>query len=169
MASYTKGRVFSDIGGRYTGALTPFESINTCVDMGASITMAKGAADAGLVPAIAVIGDSTFSHSGITGLLDAVNDRSPVTVFILDNETTAMTGGQDSPGNGKIEDICISLGVEEEHIHVIRPLKKYHKDNVKIMSEELAYQGVSVIIPRRNCVVTNKKKSLSKVEKAVKS
>ena len=60
--------------------------------------MAKGAADAGLVPSVAVIGDSTFTHSGITGLLDAVNDKSPITVIILDNETTAMTGGQDSAG-----------------------------------------------------------------------
>ena len=61
--------------------------------MGASITMAKGAADAGFTPAIAVIGDSTFTHSGITGLLDAVNDKSSITVVILDNATVAMTGG----------------------------------------------------------------------------
>ena len=64
--------------------------------MGASITMAKGAADAGFLPALAVIGDSTFTHSGMTGLLDAVSDSSPITVFILDNETTGMTGGQSS-------------------------------------------------------------------------
>jgi indolepyruvate ferredoxin oxidoreductase alpha subunit len=166
MNSYTKGRVFSDIGCYTLGALQPFETINSCVDMGASITMAKGAADAGLVPSIAVIGDSTFSHSGMTGLLDAVNDKSPVTVFILDNLTTAMTGGQDSPGNGKIEGICKGVGVEEAHIHVIRPLKKYHKENVKIISEELAYQGVSVIIPRRECIVTSSKKSREKVKQA---
>ena len=134
--------------------------------MGASITMAKGAADAGLVPSIAVIGDSTFSHSGITGLLDAVNDKSPVTVFILDNQTTAMTGGQDSAGNGKIEDICRGVGVEEAHIHVIRPLKRYHKENVKIINEELAYQGVSVIIPRRGCVVNINKRTREKIMKA---
>ena len=137
--------------------------------MGASITMAKGAADAGLVPSIAVIGDSTFSHSGITGLLDAVNDKSPVTVFILDNQTTAMTGGQDSAGNGKIEDICRGVGVEEAHIHVIRPLKRYHKENVKIINEELAYQGVSVIIPRRGCVVNINKRTREKIMKANKT
>jgi indolepyruvate ferredoxin oxidoreductase, alpha subunit len=164
MTRFSKGRVFSDIGCYTLGALKPFETINSCVDMGASITMAKGASDAGLVPSIAVIGDSTFSHSGMTGLLDAVNDKSPVTVFILDNQTTAMTGGQDSPGNGKIEDICRGVGVEDEHIHVIRPLKKYHKENVKIISEELAYQGVSVIIPRRECVVSNNKKVREKVK-----
>lgn len=59
--------------------------------MGASITMAKGAADGGLYPAVAVIGDSTFTHSGMTGLLDCVNENSDVTIVISDNETTAMT------------------------------------------------------------------------------
>ena len=78
------------------GANAPFNAINSCVDMGASITMAKGAADGGLFPAVAVIGDSTFTHSGMTGLLDCVNENANVTIVISDNETTAMTGGQDS-------------------------------------------------------------------------
>jgi len=149
-----KGRVFSDIGCYTLGALKPYEAINSCVDMGASITMAKGAADAGLVPSVAVIGDSTFTHSGITGLLDAVNDKSPVTVFILDNATTAMTGGQDSAGTGRIEDICKAVGVEESHIRVIKPMKKFHDENVQVIKEELDYPGVSVIIPRRECIVS---------------
>jgi indolepyruvate ferredoxin oxidoreductase alpha subunit len=165
IASMPKGRVFSDIGCYTLGALKPFEAINSCVDMGASITMAKGAADAGLIPSIAVIGDSTFTHSGLTGLLDAVNDKSPITVFVLDNGTTAMTGGQDSPANGRIEDICKGLGVEPEHIHVLRPLKKYHEENVKIISGELAYPGVSVIIPRRECVVSIDKRMREKFKK----
>ena len=92
---YPSHKVFSDIGCYTLGALPPFQSINSCVDMGASITMAKGAADSGLFPAIAVIGDSTFTHSGMTGLLDAVNDKAQITVIISDNLTTAMTGGQD--------------------------------------------------------------------------
>jgi indolepyruvate ferredoxin oxidoreductase alpha subunit len=157
-----KGRVFSDIGCYTLGALWPYEAINSCVDMGASITMAKGAADAGLVPSVAVIGDSTFTHSGITGLLDAVNDKSPITVIILDNETTAMTGGQDSAGVGRLEDICEGVGVEEAHIRVIKPLKKFHGENVKIMKEELDYHGVSVIIPRRECIVTIDKRMRQK-------
>ena len=66
--------------------------------MGASIGMAKGAADAGHWPAIAIIGDSTFTHSGMTGLLDAINENANITVIISDNLTTAMTGGQDSAG-----------------------------------------------------------------------
>jgi indolepyruvate ferredoxin oxidoreductase, alpha subunit len=162
LSGLPKGRVFSDIGCYTLGAMKPYESINSCVDMGASITMAKGAADAGLVPAVAVIGDSTFSHSGITGLLDAVNDKSPVTIFILDNGTTAMTGGQDSPAFGHIEAICKGIGVEENHIKVLRPLKKYHEENVKTIADELAYPGVSVIIPRRECVVTVDKRMREK-------
>ncbi|MBN3036719.1 MAG: indolepyruvate ferredoxin oxidoreductase [Bacteroidales bacterium] len=154
LAELSRGRVFSDIGCYTLGALEPFDAINTCVDMGASITMAKGAADAGLVPAIAVIGDSTFTHSGMTGLLDAVNDRSPITVFILDNATVAMTGGQQSSATGKIEDICRALGVEEEHIRVVNPSPKYHRDNLDIFHEEIVYQGVSVVIPRRECIQT---------------
>jgi len=159
---YGKGRVFSDIGCYTLGALKPYEAINSCVDMGASITMAKGAADAGLVPAVAVIGDSTFTHSGMTGLLDAVNDKSNITVVILDNATTGMTGGQDSSALGKIEFICKGLGVEEEHIRILKPLRNKHEENLKIFQEELAYNGVSVIIPRRECIVALNKKMRAK-------
>ncbi len=162
LEEYGRGRVFSDIGCYTLGALPPFESINSCVDMGASITMAKGAADAGLVPAVSVIGDSTFTHSGMTGLLDAVNDKAPITVLILDNATTGMTGGQDSSAYGRIESICKGIGVEEEHIRVLKPLKKYHDEMVSVMKEELAYQGVSVIIPRRECVQTLNKRMRAK-------
>jgi indolepyruvate ferredoxin oxidoreductase alpha subunit len=168
LAQYSKGRVFSDIGCYTLGALEPFNAINSCVDMGASITMAKGAADVGFVPAIAVIGDSTFTHSGMTGLLDAVNDESNITVIIADNSTTGMTGGQKSAANGKIEAICQALGVEEAHIRVIKPLKKFHEENVKIIQEELNYAGVSVIIPRRECIQTLNKKMREKAkEKSV--
>ena len=122
--------------------------------MGASVTMAKGAADAGLFPAVAVIGDSTFTHSGITGLLDAVNDGSAVTVIISNNETTAMTGGQDSSGSGKYYDICKGIGVDEKHIRQIVPLKRNFEENVKVLKEEFEYKGVSVIISQRECVQT---------------
>lgn len=164
--SYSKGRVFSDIGCYTLGALPPLSAINSCVDMGASITMAKGAADAGIVPAVSVIGDSTFTHSGITGLIDCVNSKSPVTIFILDNDTTAMTGGQESSATGgRIEDICEGVGVEPEHIRVIRPLKKFHDENVKIVREELEYKGVSVIIPRRECIVVLDQRMRAKFKK----
>ena len=90
---YPTHKVFSDIGCYTLGANAPFNAINSCVDMGASITMAKGASDGGLHPAVAVIGDSTFTHSGMTGLLDCVNENANVTIVISDNETTAMTRG----------------------------------------------------------------------------
>lgn len=162
LEKYSKGRVFSDIGCYTLSALKPLESINSCVDMGASITMAMGAADAGLIPAVAAIGDSTFTHSGMTGLLDAVNNNSPITVLILDNSTTGMTGGQKSSALGKIEAICIALGVEEDHIRVLKPLPKQHEENVKAITEELEYKGVSVIIPRRECIQTLNKRMRQK-------
>ncbi|NQT77381.1 MAG: indolepyruvate ferredoxin oxidoreductase [Bacteroidetes bacterium] len=154
LEKYARGRVFADIGCYTLGALEPFEAINTCVDMGASITMARGAADAGLVPAVAVIGDSTFTHSGMTGLLDAILGEAPITVMILDNGTTAMTGGQDSNAFGKIEDICIGLGMDKKHIHVLDPIQKHHDKNMAVIKKELEYNGVSVIIPRRECIQT---------------
>ncbi|MCF8227470.1 MAG: indolepyruvate ferredoxin oxidoreductase [Bacteroidales bacterium] len=154
LSGYSKGRVFSDIGCYTLSALEPLEAINTCVDMGASITMAIGAAEAGLVPSVAAIGDSTFTHSGITGLLDAVNNKTPITILILDNSTVGMTGGQKSSALGRIEQICMGVGVEEEHIKVLKPLRKQHDENVKAIQEELKYNGVSVIIPRRECIQT---------------
>ena len=154
MCNYSKGRVFSDIGCYTLGALPPFEAINSCVDMGASITMARGAADAGLIPSVAVIGDSTFCHSGMTGLLDAVIAKAPITVMILDNSTTGMTGGQDSAAFGRLKDIVTGLGVEPEHIRILKPLKKNHEENTQAIKEELAYNGVSVIIPTRECIQT---------------
>jgi indolepyruvate ferredoxin oxidoreductase alpha subunit len=151
---YGKGRVFSDIGCYTLGALPPYNSINTCVDMGASITMAKGAADAGLVPAVAVIGDSTFTHSGMTGLLDTVLENTPVTIIISDNSATAMTGGQKSSATGRLEKICLGIGVESDHLILIDPLKKNHEKNVDLISKELEYKGVSVIIAQRECIQT---------------
>lgn len=151
---YSPGRTFSDIGCYTLGALPPFEAVNSCVDMGASITMAKGAADAGLIPSVAVIGDSTFTHSGMTGLLDAINENSPITVIISDNETTGMTGGQSSAAFGRMESICMGLGVSPEHLKVIIPLRKHHEMNSDIIAEELKHRGVSVIISRRECIQT---------------
>jgi len=159
IAEYGQGHVFSDIGCYTLGFMPPYQAINACVDMGASVTMAIGAADAGLFPAIGVIGDSTFGHSGITGLLDAVLRNSNIVLIILDNDTTAMTGMQDSVVTGRLEHICQGVGVSEEHIRVLNPLTRHHEENVKILKEEIAYNGVSVIISRRPCIhVFNKKK-----------
>jgi len=158
MEVHGEGKVFSDIGCYTLGAYPPYESIYTCVDMGASITMSKGAADAGLRPAVSVIGDSTFTHSGMTGLLDAVCENSAVTVIISDNSTTAMTGGQPSAATGRLEQICLGLGVEKQHLRMLRPHRKDHKENVKILQEEINYEGVSVVIAQRECIQTATKK-----------
>ena len=151
---YPDARVFGDIGCYTLGALPPFKALASCVDMGASITMAKGAADAGLRPAIAVIGDSTFTHSGMTGLLDAINDNSAITVIISDNLTTGMTGGQDSAGTNKFEAICLGLGMDPAHLHVVTPLPKNIPAITQLIKDEIDYEGVSVIIPRRECIQT---------------
>jgi indolepyruvate ferredoxin oxidoreductase alpha subunit len=112
-----------------------------------------------------VIGDSTFTHSGLTGLLDAINDNSPITVIIMDNATTAMTGGQKSAATGKMENIVAGLGVEAGHIRKIKPLKKNHEENVAIINEELAYNGLSVVIAERECIVNLNKRMREKFNK----
>ncbi|MFW5803188.1 MAG: thiamine pyrophosphate-dependent enzyme [Verrucomicrobiota bacterium] len=145
-------RVFSDIGCYTLGALPPYEIIDTCVDMGASVSMAKGAADAGLHPSIAVLGDSTFTHSGMTPLLDCVWEQTPVTIIILDNSTTAMTGGQDSLGSGRFESIVRGIGVDPRHTRTLTPLPKEHDVNVAAIREELEFRGLSVIILARECI-----------------
>ena len=156
-AEHADARIFGDIGCYTLGALAPFNAIHACVEMGASITMAKGAADAGQHPSIAVIGDSTFTHSGMTGLLDCVNCKSNVVVLISDNLTTGMTGGQDSAGTGRLEAICEGLGVEPAHVRVVVPLPKHMEEIKQILREEIAYNGTSVIIARRECIQTLKR------------
>jgi indolepyruvate ferredoxin oxidoreductase alpha subunit len=162
---YGPGRVFSDIGCYTLGALAPYNAINSCVDMGASITMAKGASDAGLQPAVAVIGDSTFTHSGMTGLLDAVVEQTPVTIIISDNSTTGMTGGQQSHATNRLEDICKGIGVEHDHIRLMNPLRKHQEESMKMVADELAYEGVSVIIAQRECIQTASRRMRSQKRK----
>ena len=154
---YPNPRIFGDIGCYTLGALSPFHAIHACVEMGASVTMAKGAADAGQHPAIAVIGDSTFTHSGMTGLLDCVNANANVVVLISDNLTTGMTGGQDSAGTGRLEQICYGLGVPQEHVRVVVPLPKNMEEIKNVLREEIDYNGTSVVIARRECIQTLKR------------
>ncbi len=154
LGEYANPRVFGDIGCYTLGYLPPYQALHSVVDMGASITMAKGAADAGQWPSVAVIGDSTFTHSGMTGLLDAVNSKSNIVIIISDNLTTGMTGGQDSAGTGRIESICLGIGVEPEHVRTVIPLPKNMAEMEDIIRQEIEYQGVSVIVPRRECIQT---------------
>lgn len=154
LGEYANPRVFGDIGCYTLGYLPPYQALHSVVDMGASITMAKGAADAGQWPSVTVIGDSTFTHSGMTGLLDAVNSKSNIVIIISDNLTTGMTGGQDSAGTGRIESICLGIGVEPEHVRTVIPLPKNMAEMEDIIRQEIEYQGVSVIVPRRECIQT---------------
>lgn len=101
-----------------------------------------------------MIGDSTFTHSGLSGLLDAVNEDSNILVIISDNLTTGMTGGQDSQGTGKIEEICLGLGVKQEHLHTIDSLPKNHDEMVKLFKEAIDHKGLSVVVSRRECIQT---------------
>lgn len=162
LESYPQANIFSDIGCYTLGALPPWNAIQTCVCMGASIGMAHGAAAVGVHPSIAVIGDSTFAHSGITPLLSAAESQANITVFILDNSTVAMTGGQKSFGTGqRLVEIVKGVGVHPDHIRVITPLPKHHNANIRVIKEELEFKGTSVIIPDRECVQYPQKKGAS--------
>jgi len=156
------GKVFSDIGCYTLGALPPYSMIDTCVEMGASITMAKGASQAELHPALALIGDSTFTHSGMTGLLDCVNEEANVTVVIVDNLTTAMTGGQPSSADTRLVSICRGLGVDADHVRVIEPLPGNHAANLSILKQEIDHRGPSVVISQRECIQTARRRKRAK-------
>lgn len=152
-----RSRVMSDIGCYTLGALPPYNAIHSCVDMGASISMAVGVAAAGVWPVLAVIGESTFAHSGITPLIDAVNANANIVVVILDNSTVAMTGQQESAVSGdRLIQLLKGIGVHPDHVRIISPLPKQHEANVAVFREEIAYPGLSVIVPTRACIQIRK-------------
>ncbi len=155
--------VSGDIGCYTLGALPPLNGMDIFMDMGASIGMAHGIEKANperVTKTVAVIGDSTFLHSGMTGLLDMIYNKSKGTVVILDNGTTAMTGHQDHPGTGKmlsgeetvtadLEMICRGLGARR--VRVVDPQDVNALESS--LKEELNAPEVSVIIVRRPCAL----------------
>jgi indolepyruvate ferredoxin oxidoreductase alpha subunit len=160
-------RVMGDIGCYTLAALPPLSAMDACLCMGASIGMAGGAERAQgrefSKNTVAVLGDSTFIHSGITALVDAVYNRENITVLILDNRITGMTGHQQNPASGKDihgdpapavnrEKRCESCGVE--HGRGVDPFDL--KATEKALREETARDGVSVIIARRPCALLEK-------------
>lgn len=162
LKDFTKPVIFSDIGCYTLGYFPPYEAIDTCVCMGASVGMAKGAADVGVHPSVAVIGDSTFGHSGLTPLLEAARANTKMTVIILDNGTVAMTGGQFSYASGEpLLKILEGLGVAKEHLKVIEPLPKNLAKNVATIREEVNYPGLSVIVAVRECIQEARKRKRS--------
>lgn len=151
--------VTSDIGCYTLGYFPPHNAIHSCLDMGASVTMARGAAEAGAHPVVAVIGDGTFMHSGIQGLVDMISAGNPVTLMILDNSITAMTGMQKTiMESSGIMNVVKGCGVDPEHLRTIIPLPKNHKESVEVIRKEVEYQGVSVIIAQRSCIHVVKRK-----------
>lgn len=153
--------VTGDIGCYTLAALEPLSAMDTCVAMGSSIGMAVGMAASGGAdgPVVATIGDSTFLHSGVAALADAVYSQANITVLLLDNGTTAMTGGQEHPGTGTtlqgaeatavdLVGLCESLGVRD--IRVIDPYDMGATFNA--IERAIAYVGPSVVITNRPCV-----------------
>jgi len=166
LAGFKETMVTSDIGCYTLGALPPYNAIESTVNMGASIGMAKGASEAGFYPVLAVIGDSTFLHSGVTPLMDAVAHKANMTLIILDNETVGMTGGQPTIlPSSRLEKVVLGIGVEPEHLRIITAHRKFTDENSRIIREEVEYNGLSVVIAVRECVETAKrhKKSGGKV------
>jgi indolepyruvate ferredoxin oxidoreductase alpha subunit len=165
LESVEGSHVTGDIGCYTLGALPPFRAIESCVCMGASVGMAKGASDAGVRPAVAVIGDSTFLHSGLPALLDAVAQDTDMTVVILDNEVVAMTGGQPSRlPSTRLQGLLEGLGVNRGHLHVLEAHPKRAEANLRIFRDELAHPGLSVVVLVRECIETVKRR---KAEAAV--
>ena len=169
LANFPGAAVTADIGCYTLGALPPYTAIESCVCMGASIGMAKGAAEAGLRPAVAVIGDSTFLHSGVTALMDAVAADTEMTVVILDNGTVAMTGGQPTIlPSSRLEGLLLGLGVRPERLHVLDAHPRREEQNAEILRREVAHEGLSVVVMVRECVETarRKKRAIQKEETA---
>ncbi len=157
-APFSESTLFSDIGCYTLGVLPPYKAVHSCVDMGASIAMAHGAAQAGVFPVICTIGDSTFSHSGMTPLIGAIRANADINVFILDNSIVAMTGGQESMAAGEeLIQVVRGLGANPDHLHLIEPLGKNHAANVELISREISYRGLSIFIARRACLFATKR------------
>jgi indolepyruvate ferredoxin oxidoreductase alpha subunit len=163
--------VSGDIGCYTLGALPPLEAMHTTLCMGASITMAHGISKAiGPVEdrknqVVAVIGDSTFFHSGMTGLLDVIYNRGNSVVLIQDNRSTAMTGGQENPGTGRtltgepapgidIEKLVIALGVKPANVRVVGAYDL--KALEEVLKDELDKPEPSVVITKDPCVLRHR-------------
>ncbi|HBE04618.1 MAG: hypothetical protein A2096_07145 [Spirochaetes bacterium GWF1_41_5] len=156
--------VAGDIGCYTLGTLSPYNALHACIDMGASIPvgLALRAASAGKQKnkIISVIGDSTFFHSGITGLIDAVYNKRSGLIVILDNRSTAMTGGQDHPGTGKTlpGNISVRLDIEKivracgvNRVFQVDPFKK--TETAAVIKKSLALKEIVVIIATRECII----------------
>jgi indolepyruvate ferredoxin oxidoreductase, alpha subunit len=157
--------VTGDIGCYTLGALPPLSSLHTCLCMGASITFFEGFHKVLKEKVVAVIGDSTFVHTGISGLINASYNKAKGLIIILDNSTTAMTGNQPNPATGFtisgeqtkqliLEDICRVCGAD--NVDVINPVKEKEKLEETI-KKRLDEDKLSVIITRFPCLLLKRK------------
>lgn len=157
--------VNGDIGCYTLGAVPPLAAVDTCICMGASVGMAHGfkKATGGESKNVAVIGDSTFLHSGVTGLINAVYNQSGITLIILDNSTTGMTGHQQHPATGKnlkgepapivlLDELCKACGVKDLTVVDAYDVKEVEK----AVKAAVSSQEVSVIIAQRPCALLDK-------------
>jgi indolepyruvate ferredoxin oxidoreductase alpha subunit len=158
--SFTAG----DIGCYTLGANPPYQIVDTCLCMGAGISQAAGIAKQGVRRVAAVIGDSTFIHSGIPALINAVYNRANIMVLILDNSAVAMTGNQPTPLTGltakgkeggkiSLEEICKACGVTSVEVTDPYDVKKTET----VLKEKLDAEGVNVVISRRPCVFVTRR------------
>ncbi len=162
-----KAIITGDIGCYTLGMMPPLNAMDTCICMGASISAGIGIQKTIEIEkrdqkVFAFIGDSTFFHSGITGLIDAVYNKTPIAVVILDNRITAMTGHQENPGTGKtlmgesthqidLVQLCKSIGVKDENISVVH---SYNLSEIKkAIDHSLNTNDVSVIISKQPCAL----------------
>lgn len=162
--------VTGDIGCYSLGVFPPYNRMDTIICMGAGITLAQGMDRAGFKdkPLVGVVGDSTFFHSGITGLLEISYNKGVSTIIIVDNRVTAMTGHQEHPGTGKTlmeektftaypENFARACGIK--NIKIVDPLKL--EETLGVIKEEVEKNAPSVIISRRPCILIDRKKKSS--------
>lgn len=167
-----KVTVAGDIGCYTLGSLAPLNAIDTTICMGASIGAAIGMEKARgknfARNLVAVIGDSTFIHSGITGLVNVVYNKATTTTIILDNRTTGMTGHQDNPATGttlkgeaikEVDLVLLAKAIGVERVVVVDPFSLAELEN--IIKTELAAEEPSVIITKRKCALIEKNKDTS--------
>jgi indolepyruvate ferredoxin oxidoreductase alpha subunit len=166
--------VTGDIGCYTLGCLPPVNAVQTCLCMGAGISQAAGMVHAGVKDkAFAVIGDSTFFHAGMPGLLNIAYNKANVCVVILDNRTVAMTGHQPTPESGKtamgddaktvkVDAIAKSLGIDK--VYVVDPYDI--KKTTQVLREIMDYKGPSVVIAERPCPLKIEKGTVRQVQEA---
>ncbi|MFP3041564.1 thiamine pyrophosphate-dependent enzyme [Treponema primitia] len=156
----------ADIGCYALGATPPYSVPESIVCMGASVGMARGAAETGIKYAIGVIGDSTFLHSGISSLIDAIAADTPMTLIILDNSIVAMTGCQQTMvGSDKFRPLILGLGLKGEHLIELEAKRQFLEENAAKLKKEIEYRGLSVVIFQRECLEAFRKRKKSEKSK----